>query len=52
MSFIDWLGNIVSKAAYNVTIYVICLCYGLWYVLNKACFEGKNLEVVHIVQFF
>lgn len=50
MSFVDWLGNIIAKAPYNVIIYVISLCYGSWYARNKYCFEGRNFEAVNIVQ--
>jgi len=52
MSFIDRLENTVSKAPSppDVIVYVLSLCYGLWYARNKVCFEGRNIEEVNIIR--
>jgi hypothetical protein len=50
MSFMDWLENTISKAHSNVIVYILSLCYGLWYACNKICFEGGNIEAVNIVR--
>jgi hypothetical protein len=33
----------------EVIVYVLSLCYGIWYARNKLCFEGKFIHLVDIV---
>jgi len=46
----DWLENTISKAPYDVIVYILSLCYVLWYARNKIFFEGRNIEAVNIVR--
>jgi hypothetical protein len=44
------LENTISKAPSVVIVYVLWLCYGLWYARNKICFERRNIEALNIVR--
>lgn len=48
-SFNEWVEHIIVNEPEHVIKYVLSICYDIWKVRNKVCFEGLEIPIVATV---